>query len=339
MSMRNRNMIYLLMLVFTAPFAAAQDSIPVMGNWHGEFTSAAWQERSIRAEVVGLSWNDYRAVFFVGVGDEERRVQIEGRTHEGVTHFEGEVDLGAALGGTFTITGQAKDGVFTGAFSQDDLTAEFRLERVVLTPPNLGKEPPEGAIVLLGTDQETNRRLLNEEWHVQPHWVATGDGDITIAHSNIFTQREFGDARFHIEFRVPYQPHARGQGRGNSGVYVMGRYEVQVLDSFGELPAHDGCGGIYSIKDPDVNASLPPLEWQTYDITIRAPRFDQVGNKTQNAIITIVHNGVTIHDEFELPRVTPGGVSGTEAEKGPIFFQDHSDSLPRYRNVWVLPLD
>jgi hypothetical protein len=132
-------------------------------------------------------------------------------------------------------------------------------------------------------------------------------------------------------------PGKKGQARGNSGVYLLGRYEVQVLDSFGLETRDNECGGIYKIATPKTNASLPPLEWQTYDIVMRAPKFNDQGEKTQNAVIAVKHNGIVIHDNVELPGMTGGSVSDKEAPKGILFLQDHGNKV-QYRNIWFKPL-
>lgn len=185
----------------------------------------------------------------------------------------------------------------------------------------LGIEPPPDAIILFdGSSAEhfQNGKLIEDKY--------LGVG---------CTSREtFQSHRLHIEFRTPLQPSDSGQGRGNSGVYVQGRYELQVLDSFGLTGENNECGGIYQIAQPRVNMCYPPLSWQTYDIDFSAPEFDGEGKKTKNARITIRHNGVLIHDDLELPRGTPGGVSGESKEPGPLFLQDHGNPVA-FRNIWV----
>jgi hypothetical protein len=142
------------------------------------------------------------------------------------------------------------------------------------------------------------------------------------------------DFRLHLEFRLPFMPYATGQGRGNSGVYIQRRYEVQILDSFGLEGVANECGGLYRQQPPDVNMCLPPLTWQTYDIWFTAARFDGEGNKTANARITVLHNGVPIHNDYEV--VAKTGAGRPEApEPMPILLQDHGNPV-RFQNVWIV---
>ncbi len=148
------------------------------------------------------------------------------------------------------------------------------------------------------------------------------------------------DFVLHVEFMVPnLPPDVKGQARGNSGVYLLGRYEVQVLDSFGLTPTLGDCGAIYSIKVPDQNACKPPGEWQTYDITFHAPRWD-MGKKVQNAQISVIQNGVKIHEDVEIPKPTGSEIAPEgPGNPGPaLMLQDHGNPV-RYRNIWMAPLE
>jgi hypothetical protein len=149
--------------------------------------------------------------------------------------------------------------------------------------------------------------------------------------------REFRDFRLHLEFMTPYEPTKRGQGRGNSGVYILDRYEVQVLDSFGLVPAKGDCGAIYGQAPPKTNASLPPLTWQTYDITFRAARLGEDGKLLEPPVITVLHNGVKIHDKRPIPQPTGSARRKGHIAEGPIRLQDHRNKV-RYRNIWAVDL-
>jgi hypothetical protein len=151
--------------------------------------------------------------------------------------------------------------------------------------------------------------------------------------SDVPSKKKFGDQHIHLEFRLSFMPTARGQGRSNSGVYVQNRYEVQVLDSFGLKGENNECGGIYSQATPKVNMCYPPLTWQTYDIRFHPARFDNDGKKTEDAVITVWHNGVLIHDHVKLRGPTAGG-NKESPEPGPLFLQGHGGQV-EYRNIWV----
>jgi len=188
--------------------------------------------------------------------------------------------------------------------------------------PTLGKKPPAGAIVLFdGTsiDQWSDAKLVEDKY---------------LGATSCYTKKKFGDHELHVEFRTPFMPEATGQARGNSGVYVQSRYEIQVLDSFGLEGKDNECGGIYKISRPLVNMCYPPLRWQTYDIDFVSAKYDKDEKKTQNARVTIRHNGVVIHDDLELPYHTAGRYSefpGAEA----LFLQNHGNPVV-YRNIWVV---
>jgi hypothetical protein len=195
------------------------------------------------------------------------------------------------------------------------------LTKVVRESKTLGMEPPKGALVLFDgttTDRFEGGKLVEEKY--------LGVG--------CKSKDAFGDHRLHLEFRTPFQPSDSGQGRGNSGVYIQGRYELQVLDSFGLRGENNECGGIYQIASPSLNMCYPPLSWQTYDIDFKSAKYGADGKKTSNARVTIRHNGVVIHDDLEFPRGTPGGVGDEAPAEGPLYLQDHSNPVV-FRNIWV----
>jgi len=149
------------------------------------------------------------------------------------------------------------------------------------------------------------------------------------------TRQEFGDALWHVDFRLPYQPFDRGQARGNSGIYLHGCYEVQVLDSFGAATGIDRCGAIYGVAAPKMNMCRAPLTWQSYEIDFTAPRFE-AGKKVKNARVTVRHAGRVIHEDVEIPSPTRASPRKEEAPTGPLHLQDHGNPV-RYGTIWVLP--
>ncbi|UCF00515.1 MAG: DUF1080 domain-containing protein [Planctomycetota bacterium] len=171
--------------------------------------------------------------------------------------------------------------------------------------------------------------------------IVDGAMEVVPGSGSIVTKRKFKDFKLHVEFNIPrLHTAAKGQHRANSGVYLQCRYEVQILDSFGQEPRYNGCGAIYRVKAPDENASKKAGEWQTYDIIFHAPRFDrdyQNIRKVENARITVIHNGVLIHNAVEIPSKTGRG-QPEGPEPGPILLQDHGSKV-KFRNIWLIPLD
>jgi hypothetical protein len=208
-------------------------------------------------------------------------------------------------------------------------------------PPQVTVEAtrPEKAIVLFdGKDFSQWQRDAKGEIG----WKIADDAMQAVPKTgSIMTKRDFGDFMLHAEFKTPVMPaNVKGQGRGNSGIYIQRRYELQILDSYGQEPKNNEGGSIYTFKAPDINASKKPGEWQTYDILFRAARWaDKDGKsvKTQNARITVFQNGVLIHDNVEVPRKT--GAGQPEGPKpAPILLQEHGNEVS-FRNLWIVPLE
>lgn len=198
-------------------------------------------------------------------------------------------------------------------------------------------KPPVGAIVLF--DGTKNK-----------HWKSAKviDG---LLQSGAATKDRFQDFKLHFECMTPLKPSLplSHPGRGNSGVFALGAYEVQIMDTFGLDLSTEAwkktkiikkqdtwCGSIYGIRPPSINVCLPPLSWQTFDVEFKAARFDG-DNKTSDAVMTVHHNGVLVQDHVELPEGTGGGPSGPRPEvaTGPIYFQKHGNPV-QYRNIWIL---
>lgn len=196
---------------------------------------------------------------------------------------------------------------------------------------------PSGAVILFDGKDLDSWVSRNDPKKPAP-WKLVDGGAVQAGGGDIITKEKF-DGRFklHVEFRVPYLPRATGQARGNSGVYLQGRYEVQVLDSYGLNSQNNDCGAVYGVAKPLVNACKAPTVWQSYDIDFTAPKFAG-GKKAEPARISVVHNGIKIHDDVKITTDnTTAGLGGDPSRPGPILLQDHGNPV-QYRNIWLVPV-
>lgn len=201
----------------------------------------------------------------------------------------------------------------------------------------MGAQPPAGAAILVGNDGNVAGLRSEKSADAPLPWTVT-DGvlEVVPGKGSVVTRDSFRDFRMHCEFNVNGKE-KHSQDDGNSGIYVQERYELQILNSYGQPLAFNECGALYRTKAPDQNASRPAGEWQSYDIVFRSPRWSEDGKtKTENARISVSQNGILIHDNAELPNKTGAG-RAEGPEPGPIKLQDHSNPV-RFRNVWVAEL-
>ena len=231
--------------------------------------------------------------------------------------------------GAVAVTGKELSGSIVAGklMLKDGMKIDTSLAKTERTSTTMGAKPPEGAIVLFGKPGD------------EANWnggkiVELSDGKYLGV--GVTSMKEFGAFQAHVEFRLPWMPNSSGQGRGNSGVYLQNRYEVQVLDSFGLKGENNECGGIYTMHKPSVNMCLPPMLWQTYDIAFTPAEFGDDGKRTKPGRTTIRHNGVTIHDDVELTKESGGG-QAENSKPGPFQLQNHGDPLV-YRNIWVVEM-
>ncbi len=313
---------------------AAPDEATVQGLYEGSLTLDADGPRKVEGRLVALGQGTYQLLLRDAPAAEKPakaapaatptkppfKATLDGTTDQGTIRFTGS--LGLADG-----TGTYADGAVRLTVGH----TTSLLKRVTRRPPTLGLRPPRGAVVLIDGKHFDEINCAAPD----PAAPASEPGALCVLRGGITSKRTFvGSFKLHVEFRIPFLPNARSQDRGNSGCYLPNGDEIQVLDSFGMTTyLGGGCGGIYRYKDPDPSAfdeyslaALPPLAWQTYDVEYRVPQED--GKPTGKPRITVFHNGVKIHDHFELEK---------PAQEGRLFFQDHGNAV-EYRNTWLLPL-
>ncbi|OQB41602.1 MAG: hypothetical protein BWY09_00565 [Candidatus Hydrogenedentes bacterium ADurb.Bin179] len=320
--------LFLSLTVGSVVLHASETSDPFMGDWQGLWQSGEDKHPNIAAQVIPLGNRQYQITLLEAL---YQRVPpdavITATGDDTVLRFDDGFFFGEIQGDQFS------------GGRRGDKPGTFLLQRFNLMPPSLGAQPPEGAIVLFdGSGFDAWGRFpKGSGWDIL-------EGGILQANPNlgtIETRRKFGDCRLHLEFRVPLLPEARGQERGNSGVFLQHYYEVQILDSYG-LPGYwNECGAIYRVSAPYVNMCLPPLQWQTYDIEFRAARFDEAGNLFENARITVLQNGVAVQKDQEIPRGTSGDAKKPPVapvkDPGSIRLQSHKNQV-QFRNIWVVDL-
>jgi hypothetical protein len=208
----------------------------------------------------------------------------------------------------------------------------------MVTPGATPGAAPADATVLLGPGTDTSAWQMDNG---SPITWPMKDGVLQSAKGMIGTKAEFTDFQLHVEFATPTDVKGDGQGRGNSGVFLLGRFEVQVLDSYNNPTYPDGqAAAMYGQYPPLVNASRPPGEWQAYDIIFTAPRFNAAGAVEKPAVVTVIHNGIVVHNATAYQGPTEHKLIGPyvpAAARGPIRLQDHGNPV-RFRNIWIRPL-
>jgi Domain of Unknown Function (DUF1080) len=219
------------------------------------------------------------------------------------------------------------------ADAQQEYKSGIVWEEPKVVTPGKHTEPPSDAIVLFdGKDLS--------KWDGGDKWIIK-DGYAIAAKAGINSKDSFGDCQLHLEFASPEVVKGKGQGRGNSGVYMMQKYEIQILDSYENETYFDGqCASLYKQHPPQVNACRKPGEWQTYDIIWEAPRFDADKKLTKPAIATVLQNGIVVQNHYELIGGTfydrPAAYTA-HAPKAPIHLQFHGDAV-KFRNIWIREL-
>ena len=324
-------------------WTSPEDStLPIDFKIQGEYIGETSKGKKIGAQIIALDKGHFQAVLLPGglpgAGwDGKNKSLLSGSLNERVAKFteakgnrkylaKGANEFSATrnfppnghLPSNLIVNGKVIEGKYNNGDS-------FKLESIVRTSKSIAKNPPKNAIILfdgnnkkewIGGRVDTKTKLLNT------------DG------KDIKTKRKFSNYSMHVEFMLPYKPAGRGQKRGNSGFYQVDHYEVQILDSFGLEGLNNECGGVYTKKGSDVNACLPPLQWQTYDINFTNAIMKD-GKKIKNARMTARLNGIIIHDNIEINGKTGGSRKEPEGTPGPIKLQGHSNPL-QFRNIWIV---
>ncbi len=319
--------VFFLTLGLVGSSAKAGD--PFMGNYEGVLKADRSQTANAIAKVIAEGPAYYRVL-----------VQAEPLA-TGDTPAQFEI-FGVKQGGKVNLFGRANALSWRGTLGDDQLTADpgyygmsLELRQTTKKSPTELAKAPAGAVVLLpfspGKGPDTSA------WKGGT-WKPQEDGSLQCdpGKGSITTKEKFGDMKLHLEFWLPLMAESFGQGRANSGVIINNIYEVQVLDSFGLVPSAGDCGAVYDQTRPKVNASFPPEQWQTYDITFRAPRMNADGSLKEKARVTVDLNGVRVQDQTEIEGATAShALPRVNAATGPLQLQDHGNRV-RYRNVWLV---
>ncbi len=336
-----------LPLQATPDFGTLPD--PFSGRWEGVRQTT---DKTAPLHATVIASKDGYEVTLRAIDDprSEAIVHFNGTTDHDILHLAPTLSLDRSevievqdkgvLINTLLWSGVGQGERLTGTF-RGGAVGQFELTKRAFVPSvTLGLAAPAGATVLFdGTDLAAWEDRRRPEEAIQ--WIITPGGGLeVVSHrdgkrnkQDLQSKEIFGDYRMHLEFKLAYKPAATGQGRSNSGIFHLGYYETQILDSFGLYGRDNECGGIYKTREPDSNAAYPAGLWQTYDIEVQAPRFNRQGKKTANARLTVRLNGVLVHDDVEVPKPTAGGQEGPT---GPIVLQDHGNPV-EFRNIWVEP--
>ncbi len=349
--------IRVLLVFFVASAAvAAEPTDIVQGNWLGTWEGKGGMGGKNVCQIYGLGNGDYQALFTAYDSGEQDKGEftfaIRGATTtEGTVVFDHNIDLGNL--GMFTFHAEVAKGKLLGKYSNgQQYEGTMELKRVTHPPDAVGQKPLLGAVMMFnGKDLEGWTTLGDEaaEWKVEDGVLVapTSERLAPPKSGHLALSADIRHAQIHVEFRVPYLPEKRGEKRGQGGVFLLGKYELQIVDSFGFPRAkdvqgyfidNDAVGAIFGQQAPTELPALPPGEWQAFDITLRSETVNADGQVMKPALATVMLNGKLIHDQIELKKPTSGAPSVKDAAQPMLVLQNGGQPV-EYRNLWYVPLD
>jgi len=290
--------------------AKADADFSIQGEYFGSGALLCGSKSRVGAQVVALGEGEFQVVVYKGglPGDGWKRgddcFSISGRRGNGVARLQGDIVSGEVGNGKMTIIGS-------------EGKRRIGLKRVERKSPTLGAKPPDG---------DAEKVVVLFDGSNVDHFTDATLTDMKTLQAGTTSKSKFEMRSLHLEFRLSYKPKARGQGRSNSGIYIGGCPEIQVLDSFGLEGRKNECGAFYGRREPDVNMCLPPLVWQTFDVEF-TPAKHESDKQVGRPLVTVRHNGVVIHQDYELSR-------GSQGPRG-IHLQQHGNRV-QYRNIWLV---
>jgi len=304
--------------------------IPLIGDWEGKVGGGP-----MVAQVIAMGNGEYIVNVLEQFDTRDAKIVV----------LTGKADK---LTGSVTAAGKFKGTQWVAALSEKGLVgsvtgaceASLSFKRVMRLSHRLGAKPPAGATVLLSSKTRDLSETFTRGGGKPCGWKLLDGGVMQCVPrgGSALTKKKFGSVHLHAEFRTAFMPEAKGQGRSNSGLYIQNRYECQVLDSYGLKGVANECGGMYRAVEPRVNMCAPPKQWQSYDIFFRAPKFDASGEKQiEGAHISVVHNGVLIHNDVVLNKGTGMGGRRKPIAAEFLLLQDHGNPV-EFRNIWAADL-
>lgn len=309
------------------------ESDPFQGDWEGRWLSDAVKEsdRNIVAQVIARGHGQYLINVLLDFDHRSAPyVSTLGTVEEGVLKFKAGDWEGGFREGRFEGRGYYNNGI----------VAPVSMAPVKRLSPTLGSEAPDDAIILFdgsSFDEWIPRNVEKIDWQLKAGELMEIAMNSEGKGHALLTRRKFTDLSLHLEFRLPLQARNSGQRRGNSGVHIGG-YEIQILDSYGLAGYYNECGAFYRFKAPAVNMCAPPLQWQSYDVSYTAARFDENGQVESWPRFTVSHNGKIIHRDLELKETKDGKLKQPPSKAMPLSLQSHGARV-QFRNIWVVPAD